>query len=453
MRRALWLVTLVLAISAEAAPKAKGAKRESLLPFPMQVSRLKNGLTVVRVKWDSPGLLAYYTAVRVGSRNEVEAGHTGFAHFFEHMMFRGTKRFPEGSRGNALGKLGFVENAFTSDDVTVYEVDGPSAALETLVDLEADRFMHLEYSEPAFQTEAKAVLGEYHKNASSPGLKIEEAVLGAAFTTHTYRHTTLGFYEDIQAMPTRYEYSKTFFQRWYTPDNCIVIVVGDFDDEKLMALVEKHYGPWTGKAATVTVPAEPPQTAPRTASLTWTTPTQPRLGLYWHTPAAAPTTSDAAVMDVLGDYLAGPTSPLYKSLVLEQQLVERLGPSADLHRDPNLFGVDARLKEEAHRAAVEKAITDAVAQVAAGKVDAKRLADIKDHARFGLLMQLETPAQIAVALAWHIGILGTPDALETLARQAQAVTAKDLTAFAKKHLTANNRSTLVFTVDAKGGGK
>lgn len=452
MRHVLWLTTL-LALSALAAPKTRPKKEAGALPFPVQVSTLPNGLTVARVPFASPGLVAFYTAVRVGSRNEVETGHTGFAHFFEHMMFRGTKRFPEGARGQLLGKLGFVENAYTSDDVTVYTVNGPTSALETLVDVEADRFMHLEYAEPAFQTEAKAVLGEYHKNAANPGLKIEEAVLGAAFTTHTYRHTTLGFYEDIQAMPTRYEYSKTFFQRWYTPDNCVVIVVGDFDDAKLMALIEKHYGPWQGKAATVAVPAEPPQTAARTASVTWTTPTLPRLGLYWHAPAASTKTTDGAVMEVLGAYLAGPTSPLYKHLVLEEQLVERVGPSADLHRDPNLFGVDARLKDEANRAKVEAAILEAIAEVAKGKVDAKRVTDIKDHLRFALLMDLETPAEVANALAWYTGVLGTVDGLATLAKQTQAVTPKDLTAFAKKHLTDANRTTLVFTVDVKGGAK
>jgi zinc protease len=456
MRRALWLVLCVFALSAVAAPKAKAKgkpKDAATLPFPVQVTTLKNGLTVLRVKFASPGLVAYYTAVRVGSRNEVEAGHTGFAHFFEHMMFRGTKRFPEGARNRLIGKLGFVENAFTSDDVTVYQVNGPASALETLVDVEADRFMNLEYSEPAFQTEAKSVLGEYHKNAANPGLKIEEALLGAAFTAHPYRHTTLGFYEDIEAMPTRYEYSKTFFQRWYTPDNCVVIVVGDFDDEKLMALIEKHYGAWTGTAAAATVPPEPPQTTARTAALTWKTPTLPRLGLYWHVPASSPKTSDAAVMQVLAAYLAGPTSPLYKSLVLEKQWVERLSQNADLHRDPHLFGIDAKLKDEARRADVDAAISDAIAAVAKGTVDGKRLEDIKDHVRFALLMDLETPAAVADALAWHVGILGTPDALETITRQEQAVTAKDLTAFAKKYLTAANRTTVTFTVDAKGGGK
>ncbi len=449
LRRCVFFAALFPALALAAPPPLKGA----VFPYPMQVSKLKNGLTVVRVPFNSPGLIAYYTVVRVGSRNEVEPGHTGFAHFFEHMMFRGTKKWPEGARGAMLGKQGFSENAFTSDDVTVYLVNGPSSGLEQLIDVEADRFMNLDYAEQAFQTEARAVLGEYNKNAANPALKIEEAVLGAAFTTHTYRHTTLGFLEDIQAMPTRYEYSKQFFKRWYTPDNCLVFIVGDFDGAKALEWAEKSYGSWAGKASDVKVPAEPPQKEAKVAQVTWSTPTLPRTALYWHTPAASLTATDGAAQQVLAQYLAGPTSPLYKAMVLEQQLVERIGPSYGDHRDPNLFGVEARLKEEGHRAAVDKAVLDAVAEVAKGKVDARRLQDIKDNMKYGLLMGLETQDQVAVQLAYTAGVLGAPDALDTIYKQMANVAAKDLVAFAKKHLVDANRTTLVFTVDAKGGGK
>ncbi len=418
-------------------------------PFPTKVSTLPNGLRVVRVPFNSPGLVAYYTVVRVGSRNEVEPGHTGFAHFFEHMMFRGTQRFPEGTRGALLGKSGFVENAFTTDDVTVYTVSGPTSGLDTLIDAEADRFRNLDYAEGAFQTEAQAVLGEYQKNASNPGLKIEETTLATAFTTHTYRHTTLGFYEDIVEMPKRYEYSKTFFKRWYTPDNTVVIVVGDFDDAKVMKAVTTHYAPWKGKAANVVVPAEPPQNEARTANLTWPSPTLPRLGLAWHTPAATPKTLDAAVQQVLTAYLVGPTSPLHRTLVLQQQKVERFNGFYDHHRDPCFFGLDARLKAEANRQAVLDAMLAEVAAVANGTVDAKRLADIKSNLRYGLQMELETPSQVAVALALHIGVFGTTDAIDSLYANVEKVTAKDLSAFAKKHLVDTNRTTMNFTVEVK----
>ncbi len=419
-------------------------------PYPTKITTLKNGLTVVRVPFDSPGLVGYYTVVRVGSRNEVEPGLTGFAHFFEHMMFRGTKRYPEGARGAITGKLGFVENAFTTDDVTVYYSNGPSTGLEQLIDLESDRFRNLDYAEPAFQTEALAVAGEYQKSASNPSLKIEELTQGTAFTVHPYKHTTLGLYEDILEMPKRFEYSKTFFARWYTPDNTIVVIAGDFDDAKVMTLVEKHYGPWTGVAAKIVVPVEPPQKEARVAKLSWPTPTLPRVGMAWHSPAASPRTLDAATQQLLGAYLVGPTSPLHKSLVLQQQLVERFNSFYDHHRDPCFFGLDARLKAESSRNVVSKAMLDAIAEVASGKIDARRLEDIKSNLRFGVVMDLETPAQVAETLAWHIGIFGTPDAIDTLYANIAKVSGKDLSAFARKYLVDTNRTTMQFTVELKG---
>ncbi|MBL8921010.1 MAG: insulinase family protein [Myxococcaceae bacterium] len=437
------LLSLCLALPAAAQPPPPRA-----FPWPITTTTLRNGLTVMRVPFASPGLVAYYTVVRVGSRNEVEPGHTGFAHFFEHMMFRGTKRFPEGARSALLGKLGFTENAFTSDDVTVYTINGPATALDTLVDVEADRFRNLEYAEEPFKTEAAAVLGEYNKNAANPALKIEEAVLGAAFSKHPYQHTTLGFVEDIRAMPTRYEYSKQFFKRWYTPDNCVVVVVGDFDDAKLMKAIEAQYGPWTGKAAKLTIPAEPPLAGPREAKVTWTSPTLPRTALHFRTPASTLRAKDGAIMTVLAQYLAGPTSPLFKSLVLDKQLVDRLDPSYFDHRDPFLFGLEAKLKDERHRAEVNAALQAAIDEVMKS-VDDQRLADIRDHLRFGLLMQLESPDEVAEALAWATGIFGSPEALERQQQQLLAVTAKDLVAFAKTHLTAKNRVTLEFTVNVK----
>lgn len=446
-------MTAPLALALAALVTAAPPKPWGAFPYPTKISTLKNGLTVIRVPFESPGLVAYYSVVRVGSRNEVEAGHTGFAHFFEHMMFRGTKRFPEGSRGALTGKLGFLENAFTSDDVTVYYSNGPASGLETLIDVEADRFKNLDYAEPAFQTEALAVAGEYQKNASNPSLKIEEITLGTAFTKHPYQHTTLGLLADITEMPKRYEYSKTFFKRWYTPDNTIVVIVGDFDDAKVMALMEQHYGPWTGKAARIEIPVEPPQKEARSAKLSWPSPTLPRLGFAWHTPAATPKTMDAALQQVLSAYLVGPTSPLHRSLVLEQQLVERIGSFYDHHRDPSLFGIDARLKAEANREPVSKAILASIAELAGGKVDGKRLDDIKSNLRFGLPMGLETPSQVGEQLAWHVGVFGAPDAIDALYANIAKVSAKDLTAFAKRHLVDTNRTTMDFTVDVKGGAQ
>ena len=149
------LTVAVLALALAAA--APAAEKKPFFPYPMKVDKLPNGLTVVRVPFASNGMIAYYSAVRTGSRNEVETGHTGFAHFFEHMMFKGTRKYPTGEREKILGALGFDDNAFTTDDCTIYHSFGPASGLEKLIEVEADRFMNLEYAEPSFPSKRTPV--------------------------------------------------------------------------------------------------------------------------------------------------------------------------------------------------------------------------------------------------------------------------------------------------------
>jgi zinc protease len=445
--RRLTLAAAVLAL-AMAGP-APAADKKPFFPYPMKVDKLPNGLTVVRVPFASNGMIAYYSAVRTGSRNEVEAGHTGFAHFFEHMMFKGTKKYPTGERENLLGALGFDDNAFTSDDCTVYHSFGPANGLQKLIEVEADRFTNLEYTEPSFQTEAKAILGEYHKNAARPELKMEEALNATTFKKHPYGHTTIGYYDDIKAMPGKYEYSKSFFQRWYRPDNVIIYIVGEFDDAKTMELIKAAYSPWQGKAAQVEIPKEPPQAGPLKVDLDWDTPTLSRHAHAWRTPAASLTTLDGQVQSVLASYLTGPTSALHKELVLEKQLVEQVGSIYGEHRDPYLFPIVAMLKDEKNRAEVDAAFDREVKALASGKVDKKRVADIRSNIRYSFLMGLETANDIGGALAYTGAVFGAPDALDRYYRRFDEVQPQHLVDFAKKYLLEKNRT--VLTLKTKEG--
>src|SRR5712692_3494737 len=153
--------------SAPARPAPAGAPAKAF-PFPTETHTLPNGLRLVLIPYDSPGLVAYYTLMRVGSRNEPEAGRSGYAHFFEHMMFRGTPAHSGDEYNQTVTRLGLDTNAFTSNDMTVYHLYGPARALPTIIDYEADRFQHLDYTEAQFKTEAGAILGEYAKSASDP---------------------------------------------------------------------------------------------------------------------------------------------------------------------------------------------------------------------------------------------------------------------------------------------
>src|SRR5450759_2589569 len=241
---AAFLLSLVFTMSLEAADlKAEGSKSR-LLPFKAVEKTLPNGLKVIVVPTGFPNLVSVQIPVQTGSRNEVEPGKSGFAHFFEHMMFRGTKAYPPEKYQDIVTRSGARQNAYTTDDYTNYHTTFPKEDLETILKIEADRFQNLSYPESAFKTEARAVLGEYNKNSANPISKLFEVQRENAFNVHTYKHTTMGFIKDIENMPNQFEYSKTFFSRWYRHEYEKVIVAGDVKPDAVFGLVAKYWGEW-----------------------------------------------------------------------------------------------------------------------------------------------------------------------------------------------------------------
>src|SRR5512140_945539 len=229
--------------AARAGGSAKAAPAD-ILPFHATEKTLPNGLKVIVVPTGFPNIVSLQIPVKTGSRNEVEPGKSGFAHFFEHMMFRGTKAYPPEKYQAIVTRSGARQNAYTTDDYTNYHTTFPKEDLETMLKIEADRFHNLEYGESELKTEARAVLGEYNKNSANPSQKLFEVTRDKAFDVHTYKHTTMGFLKDIEDMPNQFAYSKTFFSRWYRPEHTTVIVAGDVQPAKTIALVEKYWSGW-----------------------------------------------------------------------------------------------------------------------------------------------------------------------------------------------------------------
>src|SRR5436309_8883378 len=186
---------------------------ERVFPFDYAQEDLPNGLRLVTIPTGFPNIVSLYIVVRTGSRNEVEPGKSGFAHLFEHLMFRGTPRYPADKYNSILTEAGADFNAGTNADSTVYHATFSKEDLDTMLMLEADRFQNLKYSEEAFKTETLAVLGEYNKNSSNPSEKLDEKLLDTAFRSHTYKHTTMGMLKDVEDMPNQYEYGIEFFGR------------------------------------------------------------------------------------------------------------------------------------------------------------------------------------------------------------------------------------------------
>ncbi len=421
-------------------PPTGGRGSIPVFPFPVAESSRDNGLRVVAVPMDSPGIAAHYVVVRAGSRNEVEPGRSGFAHFFEHMMFRGTDRFPAERYNEVLKRLGADSNGFTTDDWTCFHVTAASEALETVMDLESDRFMNLRYEVEAFQKEAGAVLGEYNKNISLPFVSLHEKLRETAFDVHTYRHTTMGFLRDIEDMPHQYAYSLEFFERWYRPDNCVLVVAGDVDPDRVAGLARRYYGPWRKGAAELLVPEDPPQAGERRAHIAWKNPTLPYLVLAWRVPAFAAGSVEGRSLDVLAAAAFSETSPLFKDLVLERQWVEALRAGQEEHRDPYLFEVIARVKDRARVDAVRDAIDATLGTLAREPLPAERIAAVKSNLRYDFLAGLDTPGRVAETVGFYQQLGGRTSLIEEMFAALGKVTPESVRAAAARHFDTGSRT-------------
>jgi zinc protease len=269
----------------------------------------------------------------------------------------------------------------------------------------------------------------------------------AAYTTHTYKHTTIGFLADIKDMPNQYAYSKTFFDRWYRPENCAIIVAGDVDHDRLLKLVRQAYGDWPRGRASVTILAEPPQREPRSKALEWPLPTLPIVYLGYHVPAADPDNPDTAALGALAQALFGETSPLYKSLVLEEQKVVLLAAEAETKRDPGLFTILARVRQPEAVAEVRRRIEQALAEAASSPIDAARLTAIKDHLRYAYAGALDSADAVALAVGQSIATTGRPDAMNDLYAAYDRLTPADLQRVAGRYFAATNET--MVTLESK----
>ncbi|HSP88448.1 MAG TPA: pitrilysin family protein [Ignavibacteriaceae bacterium] len=429
--------------------KANSADNK-ILPYPIHQHQLDNGLNVVTVPFDSPGLAAFYIVVRVGSRNEVEKGVTGFAHFFEHMMFRGTDKYPRDKYNDVLKSIGAGANANTSNDRTIYHMTGNAEELEKMFDLESDRFMHLNYSEHDFKVEAGAVKGEYTKNYASPYSQLYEKMLNTAFDNHTYKHTTMGFFEDIVDMPNQFKYSQEFFNRYYRPEYSTIVVVGDVTPGKVNSLAEKYFGVWEKGNYESEVPVEPVQKETKKAHLQ-NGGIPPYMGLNFKGPAFSDSEIDMPALDVLSTILFSENSELYKKLVIEEQKVRFIGGGAGDSRDPNLISVQASFYKKEDMQYVKDEIMKAIENIKANGVDEKLLSETKSNLKYSYAMGIDNPSTIANSLCHYITLTGDPESLNNLYALYDEVTADDVKMVAEKYFVTTGLTIATITPDTEGG--
>jgi len=419
------------------------AMAQSIFPYKSYVETLPNGLKVIMIPMESPGLVAYYSVVRTGSRDEVEPGKSGFAHFFEHMMFRGTKRYPGPVYDSLITSIGASANAYTTDDYTAFHLNFAKTDLAKVMELESDRFENLDYEKPAFQTEAGAVYGEYRKSITSPFSVLNEKVQDLAYDVHTYKHTTIGFEADIKAMPQQYEYSKSFFTRFYRPENVVLLITGDIDPKATMKLVTKYYSGWKKGYVPPTIAPEPPQKAERTTEVSYSGKTLPIIDIAYKGDAFDPGNRDYVAALLLGDLAFGENSDLYKKLVIQEQKVQFISPSIPMNRDVPLFEIYSMVKKMEDVDYVRDEVYKTLEEFKTKPVDEKKLNDLKRRNKYDFLMGLDTPDHVAGGLARFIAVAGGITAVDQLFKQFDTVTPKEIMDAANKYFTPERRTVVV----------
>jgi len=437
------LMTMTMALS----------EKSPVFPYPTEVHDFDNGLRLVGVRFDSPGLVAYYTVVRVGARQEVDEGKSGFAHFFEHMMFRGTEAFPEEKYNAVLRAIGADSNAYTTSDRTVYHILASSRSLPRILEIESDRFQNLKYEEAQFQKEAGAVLGEYNKNAANPFRGLFEKLQDTAYDVHPYQHTTMGFLKDIEAMPSLYDYSLEFFDRYYRPEYVTLLVVGDYDWDELRKDVGEKYGGWKRGGYVPDIPEEPPQTAPREASVPWPAPTLPILAIAYHAPAFSTERLDMPGLDVLSQVHFGETSPIYQELVIEKQWVDFISAGATDQVDPPLFTILTRVREPDRLEEVRTRLLSEVERISEELADADELESTKSHMKYQFLLGLDTANAVANTMAHYLSLTNDPGTVNKVYELYDRVTPEDVRSLAKKYFRAENRTIVTLTQSAGEKGE
>ena len=438
-KRTMWLLLLLMVVMGAGSMKAG----DRVFPYAYQRYSLENGFRAILIPMKGSGLVAYYTVVRTGSRDEWEPGHTGFAHFFEHMMFRGTKNYPGDVYDRIVTEMGASANAYTTDDYTCYYMVVARENLERVMEIESDRFQNLSYDETAFKTEAGAVYGEYRKGRVNPFSVLFEELLNTAFDKHTYKHTTIGFEKDIKNMPNMYDYSLSFFRRYYRPENTVLILAGDFDVEQARKMIAKYYGNWKPGYVAPKIAPEPEQSGERVKEVSYKGRTLPIVAIAYKNDAFDPGNRLFVAADVLAELAFGQNSDLYKKLVIREQKVQFIQADNSWNRDPNLFVVYTMVKKEGDIPYVREQIDRTVARFRSQPPASDVLEETKKRSYYGFLMSLDTPGHVAANLARIVALTGGIEAVDQYYQTLRSITPEEVQQAAEKYLQKKHRTVII----------
>ncbi len=399
---------------------------------------LPNGLRVLMLEDRRTPTVAISVAYHVGGKDD-PPGRSGFAHLFEHLMFKGTAHMGAETIDRLTEDIGGYNNAYTADDLTNYYEVIPSNYLETLLWAEAERLAALHIDENNFTTEREVVIGEYDQRVlADPYGMLDEVTNRDAFTTHPYKRGVIGDPDNLNAASL--EDVKRFHSTYYRPDNAVLALVGDFELERAFGWVERYFGPIAHPPAPVPRVAvvEPPQTGSR--RLVYSRANVP-LAAYqcaFHIPPA--TSPDAYALDLLETLLSmGRSSRLYQGLVFKR-LATRAYGYADLREQSGLFELRAIANDGEPVQTLERAIEREIERIQNEPIDPVELEKVKTQVVSALVRGRQTVSEVSLALTRAAVVQGDPETVNTDLEHYQAVSAADIRRVAQTYLTVANRT-------------
>ncbi|MEA2719293.1 MAG: zinc protease [Candidatus Eremiobacteraeota bacterium] len=404
---------------------------------------LPNGLRAVLVPDRRVPSVAINIAYRVGGKDD-PPGRSGFAHLFEHLMFKGTSRTAPETMDRLTEDVGGFNNAFTSEDITNYYEVVPSNHLERLLWAEADRLASLTVNEENFATERDVVIGEYDQRVlAEPYGMLDELVNREAYRVHPYGRGVIGSPAELNAASL--DDVVAFHATYYRPDNAVLVVAGDLDADETLAMIERWFGPIPTPSTPIprVRAVEPPQTAERTYEYRAANVPLPAAEEAYHIPAASH--PDAAALDVLETLLgSGRSSRFYTSLVYDKQVATNAYAAADLREQPGLFGVRVTCARGVALADARAALEQELERVRTAPPDELELARVRTQIASSVVRSRQTHSGVALELVRAITERGDPELVNGDLARYLAVTGDDVMRVARTYLRPENRSVVEY---------
>lgn len=407
---------------------------------------LKNGMQVIVLEDHSIPNVAMYLFYKVGSRNEY-SGITGISHFFEHMMFNGAKKYGPKQFDVTMEANGGANNAYTSNDITVYTNWFPRSAMDLIFDLEADRMAHLNFDDKMIESERGVILSERSTSLeNSNETFLMQEVIAAAFQAHPYNWPVIGWESDIKNWTKKD--LQNYFKTYYAPNNCVVVLTGDVTLDEVKKLSKKYFEPIpVGIPPRQIHTVEPEQLGERRLFVKKDVATPHVLAVY-HVPESNST--DYYSLSLLSSILStGNTSRLYSSLVDEKQLATEVWTYYGESLDPYVFMIYSICNDEITPLQVENVIYDELEIIANDGISETELQKVKNQKLMEFYRVMETINGKANQIGTYQLFFGDYKKLFDAPNEYQKVSIDDIKNVVKKYFNKNNRTVGILQLEGE----